>query len=272
MFRASLAGALLALSASTALAGPIDLGNGYEVGGVNDNYVLVTSTGAQQAPGTTTPPPVGGIVLGSDGVSVGGLCNPGDAATSCPTISNTFGYTQGEVSSVNPKPGQTAWVIPLMIPSEPPGSNLLLTFQIADDTYATLNGGPSPSTGDIFEVTANGHSLGTTSVVGLGGPDDPASSGTFGIIVHGGEDVDIGITDLLQPYANGMLDMLPSALCGVACSGLDGGAVQSAAFHANVVDFSPLSITPAPEPASLALVSGGLVALGLIRRRRRSQA
>lgn len=103
-------------------------------------------------------------------------------------------------------------------------------------------------TGDVFEVFADGASLGITAPVPAGGLDN--STGTFKVTVGTGPHT-VDVWDYVLSYAGGASPY--------------GGAVDDT--------FSPadLGVTVAfdvPEPASATLAAGWLFALGLTARRR----
>lgn len=125
--RAAFSGALLALSASTAMAAPFQFGQ---------EFIFETSKATAAAPGTTLSHlPI---------ASVGGLCTPG---------------TAGCDIAVNPEltVPLSAGLLSFSTPLTTPGVQYLLSIQVTDLV----------AVGDIYEVVVNGDSWGTTSVVGL---------------------------------------------------------------------------------------------------------
>jgi hypothetical protein len=250
MNRILIAGLTLALSASTALAGP--------TGPISFNtpYIYETSSSTPAASGTTVSPPLGGLG------NFGGLCQPG--ATGCPALPTAY------VSELGPL---TTGYIQIQTPSLSSNLRYELTINVSDDSLgAHAIGYPADTYGDIFEVILGGKSLGVTSVVGI--TTDPGfSGGAFSVPLAAGT-YELGITDLLQPYANGLTDTLPGTLCaGVAsadpaCSSPpNGGIVHAGTYGSNILDFEA-TISLVPEPGSMALLGCGIVALGLVSRRR----
>ena len=249
MFRATLAGAMLALSASTALAANISFGT---------PYFYETTSATAAASGTSVTPPVGGPG------NVGGLCAPGVGG--CPTISGSGPLTGG--------------LITFNTPSLVPGTNYLLEIVVSDDnTGLHATGFPANTPGDIFQVLLNGSSLGFTSITGVTDHSNGSfSTGTFQTVIASGPgSYTIGLTDLLQPYADGLTDNLPGVLCGLLPNGTDGcspspvngGTVTAAGYGSNIVDFEAfITPTPTPEPASIILLGSGLMALSALRRTR----
>ena len=248
MFRASLAGLILALSASTAMATNISFGT---------PYFYETTSATAAASGTSVTPPVGGLG------NVGGLCAPGVGG--CPTISGTGPLTSGQIT--------------FNTPSLVPGTSYLLEIVVSDDDASLhATGFPSNTPGDIFQVLLNGGSLGVTSITGVTDHSNGSfSTGTFQTVIGSGPGLfTIGLTDLLQPYANGLTDNLPGVLCGLSPVGtggcsppVNGGPVTAAGYGSNIVDFEAF-ITPAsaPEPGSMILLASGLLALSALRRTR----
>src|SRR5690348_6797761 len=102
MLRASLAGAMLALSASTAFAANISFGT---------PYFYETSSSTAAASGTSVTPPASGLG------NVGGLCTPGTSG--CPTISGSGPLSSGQIT--------------FNTPSLVPGTNYLLEIVVSDD-------------------------------------------------------------------------------------------------------------------------------------------
>ena len=254
MFRASLAGLMLSLCASTALATPAFV--------FNTPYIYETSSNAAPAPGTLTPPPGAGLA------SAGGLCSPG-TDTGCPGMPNANLTSQlGPLSSGQPRR------IDFTTPNLPLVSAYLLHISVGDDSNSGVHatGFPGATLGDVFEVVLDGGSIGVTSTTGLdaNNPLNNFSAGEFDILVGAGAHT-LGITDLLQPYAtnpNGLTDTLPNVLCNCT-SPLSGGLAAPGTFASNIVDIE-ISATPVPEPASIALLGGGVLVLGAIRGRRQS--
>jgi PEP-CTERM motif len=246
MFRASLAGVALALSASTAMATNISFGT---------PYIYETSSSTAAASGTSVTPPVGGLG------NVGGLCTPGTG--DCPLFSGII------------VPGPlTGGLISFNTPSSIPGTSYILNLTVSDDHANNhASGFPANTPGDIFQVLLNGGSLGFTSIASV--TPSSFSSGLFQTVIGSSPNpYTIGITDLLQPYANGLTDNLPGVLCGILPNGTtgcasppNGGTVSAGTYGSNLVDFEAF-ITPTPEPASFALLGSGLLALATLRRRR----
>jgi hypothetical protein len=249
MFRATLAGVMLALSASTAMATNISFGT---------PYFYETSSATSAASGTSVTPPAGGLG------NVGGLCAPGVGG--CPTISGTGPLTSGQIT--------------FNTPSLVPGTSYLLEIVVSDDDSSLhATGFPSNTPGDIFQVLLNGGSLGFTSITGVTDHSNGSfSTGTFQTVIGSGPgSYTIDLTDLLQPYANGLTDNLPGVLCGLLPNGtggcspspVNGGPVTAAGYGSNIVDFEAfITPTAAPEPGSMILLGSGLLVLSALRRSR----
>src|SRR5579871_1269186 len=163
MFRASLAGLMLTLSASTAFATDISFAT---------TYLYETSSAAAAAAGTTVTTPGGGLG------NVGGLCSPSSGSASCPALDSFH------ASHVGPL---TSGLINFNVPSQ--SSVYLLQLTVTDDSGsahgATPVSFPANTPGDIFQVILDGTSIGTTSAVGITG--SIFSTGTFSLSVSPGE-------------------------------------------------------------------------------------
>jgi hypothetical protein len=188
----------------------------------------------------TTPAAPGAVASGGNNTG-GGLCTPG--TTNC---------------------------VPTGLGVSTPNSNGLisisgLTTGIGNYTISvTLNNGDTSlsSKGSVWDVTVVSSGVGTalgngiTTIV----PITSYGGGTVSGVVSGNGTFTIGITDLTEQYYSAT-DNLPTAL---GASTGDGGTLG---FTYSEFALS-YSVTPAPEPASLSLLAGGIAALGTLRRRR----
>lgn len=106
------------------------------------------------------------------------------------------------------------------------------------------------------------------------------SSAAYTTQVAGGVTYTLGITDLVEQYIN-QTDLLPGLL-NSSYAYLDGGPVGGhlplglpgigvSGYNTGTLAFT-VSLTAAPEPASLALLGGAVTLLGAIRRGRGSQS
>lgn len=122
-----------------------------------------------------------------------------------------------------------------------------ISISAPDNGFLTITVTDLGAVGDVFDVFADGASLGTTAPVSVGGPDN--STGTFRVAVSAGLHT-VNVWNYVLSYIGG--------------ESLYGGFVDDT--------FSPadLGVTVAfdvPEPASAMLVAG-VLALSLAARRR----
>jgi hypothetical protein len=230
MFRASLAGAMLALSASTALAANFLPGQ---------EYIYETSSTTAAAVGTNPSHlPIS---------SVGGLCVPSTTGCNIPVLPGSAGPLVGGLISF------------ITTPSASPGTNYVMSVNIQD----------LGATGDIYEVVVNGSSWGTTSITGLNDPTDGNSFGSLTGVVKGGT-VTVGITDLLQQYIGqsnqlpALLGTPGSPPNGGTVAGAS-GQFASSTFFLDV----ELSAAPEPTSLVI-LGSGIAILAAAVGRKRRS--
>jgi hypothetical protein len=243
MFRGLLAGAVLALTASTALSLPAMAGGVSSI--TSDNvmsacsdltqgcsYDFVTWVSAPAAYGTTANPSVGG-----------GLCDPG--IESCPGLSTSNTYDTGNLAAYPAVTGPEA--IELDIPANLfPGNDgqLTLSLLVADNTTESFTGADPvnhPSTGNYYSLALSGSSLGAdprslgeTQSVTLNGA--LASNGNFSINVLAGETYYLGLTDLVET------------------------GDPASAWQADIVSID-FSLSPTPEPASFMVLGFAILAL-----------
>ena len=191
---------------------------------------------------TTTAAP-GTIASGGSGGNFGGLCVPGSA--NCPQFTGTKGLLTGGLIQLTATGGSGL-------------GNYLLSI--------SLSGANTTADGSIWDVTLvntvlnTGTSLGITTIVN----QTTMGSGTIpATVISGNGTFTIGITDLLEQYV-GQRDTLPGYLGNSLDNSLTGTVTQT---------FSQFSLsytlTPDPEPASIAILASGLAVLGALRRRRR---
>jgi hypothetical protein len=191
---------------------------------------------------TTTAAP-GTIASGGSGGNFGGLCVPGSA--NCPQFTGTKGLLTGGLIQLTATGGSGL-------------GNYLLSI--------SLSGANATADGSIWDVTLvntvlnTGTSLGITTIVN----QTTMGSGTIpATVISGNGTCTIGITDLLEQYV-GQRDTLPGYLGNSLDNSLTGTVTQT---------FSQFSLsytlTPDPEPASIAILASGLGVLGALRRRRR---
>ena len=220
----------------------------------------------------------------------GGLCAPaynGEASPPSNACPNTLTYTQsfGVPNALYSQTGAVTagGLIALTIPAAPSGQYWLMS--ISFQGYSNYSG-----TGDVWVPVLKGSGNSsialfpdpTTDYLGGFGPATKGSPlgpttevvpfGTHGTGVIDG-DITVGgaytlaITDLLAPY-HGALDTLPGAL---GYPGLNSTLPPDVPSPQISEFFLTVSLTAAPEPASLALLAGAATLLGAMRFRRRSQ-
>jgi hypothetical protein len=191
----------------------------------------------------TTAAAPGTIASGGSGGNFGGLCVPGSA--NCPQFTGTKGMLTGGLIQLTATGGSGL-------------GNYLLSI--------SLSGANATADGSIWDVTLvntvlnTGTSLGITTIVN----QTTMGSGTIpATVISGNGTFTIGITDLLEQYV-GQRDTLPGYLGNSLDNSLTGTVTQT---------FSQFSLsytlTPDPEPASIAILASGLAVLGALRRRRR---
>ena len=140
----------------------------------------------------------------------------------------------------------------LASPNNPLGGGLIE----GDILFLAPNSGPISidvtglgPVGDVFEVILDGVSLGITSPVAVGGPDN--STGSFIESVSAGPH-DLGVWDFVQTFAG---DNSPY-----------GGAVVFDPANPPEVEVSILTV---PEPSTSTLLALGMFVIGLARKRGR---
>ena len=191
----------------------------------------------------TTAAAPGPSASGGSGGNFGGLCVPGSA--NCPQFAGTKGLLTGGLIQLTATGGSGL-------------GNYLLSI--------SLSGANATADGSIWDVTLvntvlnTGTSLGITTIVN----QTTMGSGTIpATVISGNGTFTIGITDLLEQYV-GQRDTLPGYLGNSLDNSLTGTVTQT---------FSQFSLsytlTPDPEPASIAILASGLAVLGALRRRRR---
>ncbi len=142
----------------------------------------------------------------------------------------------------------------LASPDNPVGGGLIegdVLFIAPNSGPVSINVAGLGPVGDGFEVILDGVSLGITSPVAVGGPDN--STGTFIESVMAGPH-DLGVWDLVQTFAGD--------------NGPFGGAVVDPANPPEV----QVSVLSMPEPRTWTLLALGMFVTGLAHRRRRSLA
>jgi hypothetical protein len=197
------------------------------LGPVATTYYYASVYDMEEAPGTIAAPDASeanGQYFG------GGLCAIG-AFTGCPSL--TLGKTAGPLIS-----GGTSSTLPGMIslitPTAAPGTNYILTLQIAEGNSQTV---------DDWDVVLNGVSIGLTGLTG----------GSAAVIVQANETYQLSLTDLTEQY-EGQTDALDPGV----------GTVSSTSTLLSL----KATATPAPEPAGTSVILCGLSGLIAIRRRR----
>jgi hypothetical protein len=135
------------------------------------------------------------------------------------------------------------------------GSALNFTFTIAAGSVGKLTVVDAGFAGDTFSVTNFGSALGTTSPVATGTTD--------GALVL---DFDAALAD--PAYSRGVFTLKAGSYS------IGGSLLQSVLDSGVALDATSgavrLSVSAIPEPSSAALLFGGLAAVALLARRRRS--
>jgi hypothetical protein len=145
----------------------------------------------------------------------------------------------------------TGWI------ADTDGSPLSFTFTIAAGSRGTLTVVDAGYAGDTFTLRNFGATLGSTSSVPAGSTD-------------GGLEFDFAQALANPAYSHGVFELQAGSYS------ISGSLLQSVFDSAALTDLDAtngavrLALSPIPEPSSTALLLGGLAAVALIARRRKS--
>jgi hypothetical protein len=188
----------------------------------------------------TSPAAPGSIASGGNNTG-GGLCTPG--TTNC--VGNGLSVSAPNSNGLIQVSGATTGI----------GN---YTISVSLSAFSSLT-----TDGSIWDIVVVSNGVGTPLGTGLTTivPIGTFGGGTVTGVVTGNGIFTIGITDLTEQYYN-ETDNLPGVL-GIPA---DNGGTLGYTYSEFGLNYT---VTPAPEPASLSLFAGGIVALGALRRRRK---